>query len=340
MFAPSHGGIGKFDGARTSVDAKGRISTALPLPARTFKSLKGSSAFGRANRVGNEGAGYVIGAGKSPAAQALKGKLVACMGMGGSYAQHAVVSVPQCLVHNAGTTAAEAASSFVNPLTALGMVKTMTAENHTGIVHTAAASQLGQMLVKICKADGVPLVNIVRRQEQVDLLRSIGAEYVVSSTSKTYEQDLVDALMATGATIAFDATGGGTLGFEIIKGMETAAKKKGGAVNNYGSSVLKKLYIYGGLNAGEPLMLRPHAGMGGFSWSVAGFLLGSGTAAITDADRARVAAEIKTTFKSFYNTHLSLEQMLEVSNMQEYQAQKSNTKSLVTPAVLTAAAKL
>lgn len=333
LFMPSRGGIGRFEGALCSSDAKGRVVTALPVPDKAFNAIKGGTAMGRAVRVGNEGAGHVIAAGKSDAAQRLKGKLVASMGMG-SYRQHAVVKVENCLAHNKGTTAEEAASSFVNPFTALGMVKTMRVEGHTAIVHTAAASQLGQMLVKICNADSVPLVNIVRRQEQVDILKAIGAQYVVNSTATTYEKDLVAALVATGATIAFDATGGGTLGFEIIKAMETAAQRKGAAMTGYGSAVLKKLYIYGGLNAGEPLLLRPHAGMGGFSWSVSGFLLGSGAAAITEEDRQRVANEIKTTFATTYSHRLTLEQMLDIKAMEVYQKQSSNSKSVVTPQVV------
>ena len=155
---PSHAGIGRFEGTLQGVDDNGRATTAIPLPDRTWGAMQGSKIVGVPSRVGNEGAGRVIGAGKGAAAQALKGKLVAVMGSGGSYSQHAVVTVDQCLVHNDGTTSEEAASSFVNPLTALGMVKTMHAEGHTGIVHTAAASQLGQMLVKICLKDGIPLV--------------------------------------------------------------------------------------------------------------------------------------------------------------------------------------
>lgn len=243
IFMPSHGGIGRFGGALSSADDAGRVVTALPVPDRAFAGMKGTKIVGRASRLGNEGAGLVIGAGKGAHAQSLMGKMVAAMGMGGSYSQHAVVNVAQTIAHNEGTTAEEAASSFVNPLTALGMTKTMKAENHTGIVHTAAASQLGQMLVKICLADGIPLVNVVRRQEQVDLLKSIGAEYVVNSSADTYQKDLTDAMAATGATICFDATGGGTLGFEIVKAMETAAMRGPGAKNGYGSSTFKKVRI-------------------------------------------------------------------------------------------------
>lgn len=335
LFMPSHGGIGKFDGAASSKDARGRAVTALPVPDKTMKAMKGSKIMGRASRVGNEGAGRVVAAGRGAAAQGLMGKLVAG-GFGGTYAQHVVVKAAACIAHHNGTTAEEAASSMVNPLTSLGMTNTMRAEGHTGIVHTAAASQLGQMLVKICKADGIPLVNIVRRQEQVDMLKAIGAEYVVDSSAKTFGKDLVEALVATGATIAFDATGGGTLGFEIIKSMETAATRKGAAMNGYGSSTFKKLYIYGGLNAGEPLMLRPHGGMGGFTWAVAGFLMGVGPAAITADMKQRVADEIKTTFATSYSQRLTLEEMLDVAAMKLYQKQSSNSKALVTPQVVLA----
>ena len=172
---------------------------------------------------------------------------------------------------------------------------------------------------------------MVRRQEQVNLLKSIGAKYVVSTSETTFQQDLLHALVETGATIAFDALGGGDLGFQIIKGMETAATRKGGARNSYGTAVFKKLYVYGGLNAGQPLLLRPHAGMGGFSWGVAGFLLGTGAAATTEADKKRVADEIKTTFATTYSQRLTLESMLNPARMKEYQAQKSNSKSLVVP---------
>ena len=326
LFSPSHGGIGKFDNAITTSDSNGRPSTSLPIPGRYPKKL-----VGKAIKVGNEGSGRVIATGTSPAAQNLKGKLVAVIGGVGSYSQNVIVNVSQCMVHHNTTTPEEAASSYVNPMTSLGMVKTMHAENHTGIVHTAAASQLGQMLVKICLKDNIPLVNIVRRQEQVDLLKKLGAKYVVNTSSSTFQNDLLTALVETKATIAFDALGGGDLGFQIIKNMEKAAVKTNPATNNYGSSTFKKLYIYGGLNAGQPLVLKPHAGMGGFSWAVAGFLMGVGAATITDADKIRVANEITTTFSTKYSQKLTLNHMLDPNRMIEYQAQKSNSKSLVVP---------
>jgi hypothetical protein len=162
----------------------------------------------------------------------------------------------------------------------------------------------------------------------------------VNSSLPTFHKDLVAALVETGATFAFDALGGGDLGFIIIKSMETAASKNGSARSNYGSTTFKKLYIYGGLNAGEPLILRPHAGMGGFSWAVQGFLLGTGAASITAADKRRVANEINTTFSTTYAQKLTLEGMLDPNIMKEYQAQKSNQKCLVTPNAVSAKSRL
>ena len=335
LFTPSYGGIGRFDGVQFSRDDNGRVTTALPLPDSTWKGLKGNTkVVGKAQRRGNEGAGRVIRAGSDAGAQLLVGKLVSLIGGNGTYAQHCVADARAVMVHHDGTTAAEAASSFVNPLTALGMVKTMRAEGHTGIVHTAAASQLGQMLLKICLKDNVPLVNVVRRPEQVQLLREMGAKWVVDTSSKTYEADLTSALIESRATICFDATGGGTLGFEIIRGMETAATRRGDPRNPYGSSTFKKLYIYGGLNAGQPVTLKPFA-MGGFAWSVAGFLLDINDPKDINADdKARVASEITTTFSTTYARELSLAQMLDPKAMTEYQAQKTGTKSLVRPQLL------
>ena len=331
IFAPSYGGIGRFDGLQLSTDAAGRAVVALPIADKTFARMAGGKLVGRVERRGNEGAGRVVAAGRGAAAQALVGRLVACIGTRSTYGQHAVCEAASCIAHEEGTSAEEAASSWVNPLTALGMIKTMRAEGHTGLVHTAAASQLGQMLVKICKADGIPLVNVVRRPAQVALLRAAGAEHVVDTSAAGYQKDLVAAMAASGATMCFDALGGGTTGFEIIKAMESAAQARGGKANNYGSSTFKKLYVYGGLNAGEPMVLKPHAGMGGFSWAVAGFILDEGTAGITEDDKRRVAREIKTTFATTYSRRITLEQMLQPDVMAEYQKQQSNNKALVMP---------
>ncbi|MEO6043147.1 MAG: NADH oxidase, partial [Tepidiformaceae bacterium] len=218
--------------------------------------------------VGNEGAGLVVAAGASPAAQALLGQTVAILG-GAMYSQFRSIRADQCLRLPPGTTAAEGASCFVNPLTALGMVGTMRAEGHTALVHTAAASNLGQMLTKLCNQDGVPLVNVVRKPEQVALLKEIGATHVCDSSQPTFMGDLVDALVATGATLAFDATGGGRLAGQILTAMEIAANKTAKEYSRYGSTTHKQVYIYGGLDR-SPTEFNRNFGM---AWGIGGWLL-------------------------------------------------------------------
>src|SRR6201993_4051926 len=198
--------------------------------------------------VGNEGAGVVIRTGSSDAAKALMGKTVSMIG-GAMYSQYRTLKASDCMALPAGTTAADGASWVVNPLTALGMTETMRREGHKALVHTAAASNLGQMLNKICQKDGIDLVNIVRSQEQADLLRKIGAGHVVDSSSPGFMEDLTSALADTGATIAFDAIGGGKLAGQILTAMEAAIARTGkGAYSRYGSNVHKQVYIYGSLD--------------------------------------------------------------------------------------------
>ena len=280
--------------------------------------------------VGNEGAGVVIEAGASPAAQALLGKTVAILG-GAMYSQYRWIQAAQCLVLPPGTTAAEGASCFVNPLTVLGMVGTMRLEGHKALVHTAAASNLGQMLVKLCLEDGVGLVNIVRKQEQVDLLRKIGAAYVCNSTSPTFREDLVEALVATGATLAFDAIGGGRLGGQILAAMEVAANRTAKEYSRYGSTVYKQLYIYGGLDR-SPTELNRNFGM---TWGIGGWLLlpfikKIGVEAAQKL-RERVAAEIKTTFASSYTREVSLAEALQLEEIAVYGKQATGEKYLINP---------
>ena len=192
--------------------------------------------------VGNEGAGVVVRTGSSDAAKALMGKTVALIG-GAMYSQYRTMRAGECLVLPEGTTPAEGASCFVNPLTSLGMVETMRREGHKALVHTAAASNLGQMLNKICLKDGIALVNIVRNAEQADILRKIGAKHVVDSSTKNFMEELTAVLIETGATIAFDAIGGGKLAGQILTGMEIAANKNAKVYSRYGSSVHKQVYI-------------------------------------------------------------------------------------------------
>ena len=280
--------------------------------------------------VGNEGAGTVVAAGSSEAAQALVGKKVAIAG-GAMYSQYRAVDASACLVLPEGATARDGASSFVNPMTALGMTETMRREGHSGLVHTAAASNLGQMLVKLCQQDGIPLVNIVRKPEQEELLRSLGATYVLNSTSPSFTTDLVEALKATSATLAFDATGGGTLASQILDGMEKAASATAGEYSRYGSTVHKQVYIYGGLDTSPTVLTRSF----GMAWGIGGWLLtwflAHAGAETFGRLRARVAAELTTTFASSYTREVSLAGMLRPDAFNEYNKRATGEKFLVTP---------
>jgi NADPH:quinone reductase-like Zn-dependent oxidoreductase len=280
--------------------------------------------------VGNEGAGVVVAAGDSPAAQALLGKVVAILG-GATYSQYRAIKASQCLLLPPGTTPAEGASCFVNPLTALGMVETMRLEGHKALVHTAAASNLGQMLVKICLKDGVPLVNIVRKQDHVDLLKSIGARYVCNSSAPDFMEQLTEALVATGATIAFDATGGGRLAGQILTCMEAALNRTAKEFSRYGSTTHKQVYIYGGLDR-SPTEFNRNFGM---AWGIGGWLLTPFLQKVGPAEaqklRERVAAEIKTTFASSYTQVVSLREALSLEAIAVYGQQATGQKYLVNP---------
>jgi NADPH:quinone reductase len=283
--------------------------------------------------AGNEGAGTVVAAGSSPAAQALLGKTVGIAG-GAMYSQYRAIDASACLVLPDGSAAKDGASSFVNPLTALGMLETMRREGHSGLVHTAAASNLGQMLVKLCAKDGVPLVNIVRKPDQEELLRSLGAVHVLNSASPSFGADLVAALKATSATLAFDATGGGTLVSQILNGMEQAASSAAVEYSRYGSAVHKQVYIYGGLDTGPTTLTRNF----GMAWGLGGWLL---TYFLQSADaetlgrlRARVAAELTTTFASTYTREVSLAGMLRPDAFNSYVKRATGEKFLVTPQAL------
>jgi NADPH2:quinone reductase len=295
-------------------------------------ALRGLAArVGHSLPVGNEGAGHVVAAGSNAAAQALLGKTVAVLG-GAMYSQFRCVPVEQCLPLPAGTTPADGASAFVNPLTALGMVETMRLESHTALVHTAAASNLGQMLQRICRADGIPLVNIVRSQDHAALLRSQGAEYVCNSSAETFMPDLIQALITTGATLAFDAIGGGKLAGQILTAMEAAILKKSAApYSRYGSSVHKQVYVYGGLGMG-PIELNRNFGM---AWGVGGWLvtpfLQSLGAQGTQRLKERVAAELKTTFASHYAGELSLTEALDLAKIAIYSKAATGQKYLINP---------
>jgi len=279
--------------------------------------------------VGNEGAGIVVKAGAD--AQKLIGKTVAVLG-GGMYAQYRVIKAAACLVLPEGTTPAEGASCFINPLTALSMVETMRRENHTALVHTAAASNLGQMLSKICQKDGIPLVNIVRSAEQAETLRKIGAKYICDSTSPNFIAELTDALAATGATLAFDAVGGGKLANQILIAMEAAINRKITTFNRYGSPVHKQVYTYGVLDTRPIEIDRTNVGM---AWGVGGWLLTWFLEKIgpqaTQKLRERIVAELKTTFASHYTAEISLIEALQPEVIQAYNRRATGEKYLINP---------
>ena len=305
-------------------------STVLSAPVSPQGMAVMKARIGQALPVGNEGAGKVVAAGDDPAAQALVGKTVAALG-GGMYAQYRAVPAMACLPLKDEHTAKDGASSFVNPLTALSFLETMRMEGHSAIVHTAAASNLGQMLVKICQADGVDLVNIVRRDEQADLLKGLGAKYVVNSSADSFMADLTDAIHASGATLGFDATGGGTLASTILSGMEAAAARTPGAYSIYGSVAHKQVYLYGGLDTSATVLNRGY----GMAWGVGGWLLPNFLAKagqeVGDRLRKRVADELTTTFASHYTDEVSLSEMLDADIVAKYNAKTTGQKFLVCP---------
>jgi len=312
----------------TTLKSEGGKTTAK-VPEQFLKALK--ARLDESMPVGNEGAGVVIAAGPDAAAQALVGKTVALLG-GAMYAQYRTVKAGDVLPLPQGASAADGASCFVNPLTALGMTETMRAEGHKALVHTAAASNLGQMLNKICLKDGIDLVNIVRSPEQAKILTDIGAKYVVDSSAASFQDDLLAALIATDATIAFDAIGGGKLASQILSGMEAAANSKGGAYSRYGSSVFKQVYIYGSLDTRPSELARNF----GLSWSVSGWLLTPFLMKLgaegAQRLRQRVADELKTTFASHYTAEISLAEALQPDVIAAYNKKTTGEKYLINPA--------
>jgi NADPH:quinone reductase-like Zn-dependent oxidoreductase len=311
--------------AKASGTGENSVVTA-PIPQNFMRAL--TARVGQSLPVGNEGAGVVVKAGKN--AQALMGRMVAAIG-GAMYAQYRTVRASDCLVLPDGTKAPEGASCFVNPLTALAMVETMRREGHKALVHTAAASNLGQMLAKICLKDGIPLVNIVRKPGQMRILREIGTKHICDSSAPSFFEDLTNALVETKATIAFDAIGGGKLASQILTAMEVAANRSATAYSRYGSSVYKQVYIYGALDTAPTELARSF----GFSWGIGGFLLTPFLQKIGPEEgtklRSRVVAELKTTFASHYTQTISLTEALQLSTIAAYTKRATGEKYLISP---------
>jgi NADPH:quinone reductase-like Zn-dependent oxidoreductase len=321
--------VGAADLATAKLSGAGdsTIATAT-VPQAAMKAMAGR--VDQSMPVGNEGAGIVVAAGASEAAQALLGKTVAMIG-GAMYAQYRCLKAADCLALPAGTSPAEGASSFINPLTSLGMVETMWREGHSALVHTAAASNLGQMLNRLCLKDGIALVNIIRHPEQEEILRAIGASHVCNSAAPNFIEDLTRALVETGATLAFDAIGGGKLAGQILTGMEAAANMKAKTYSRYGSTVHKQVYIYGGLDT-RPTELNRSFGM---AWGIGGWLLFPFLQKIGPAEaqklRQRVAAEITTTFASRYTRVVSLQEALQLEAIAAYAKRATGEKYLIAP---------
>ena len=320
--------IGPADVSSMSVSGEGENAVVtMDIPEGLMRMLE--TRLDQSLPVGNEGGGVVVKAG-SKDLEDLVGKTVGVAG-GSMYSQYRCVNAASCFVMHEGVTSAESASCFVNPLTALGMVETMRLENHSALVHTAAASNLGQRLIKICLDEDVPLVNIVRKEEHVEKLNSLGAKFVCNSSKDTFIQDLVNALVETGATIGFDATGGGKLAGQILTAMEVAANQTATDYNRYGSNTFKQVYIYGGLDRSPTTLNRAF----GFSWSLGGWLLTPFIGRIGperfEELKQKVADEIKTTFASHYTKEISLEEVLQPDNINVYSKQATGEKYLVNP---------
>ncbi|GAA6182764.1 zinc-binding dehydrogenase [Aliiglaciecola sp. 2_MG-2023] len=322
MFGPANVYEGTFN--------KDQMEFTAPVAPAMLASVR--SRLDQVLPIGNEGAGKVVATGDSESAKALMGKTVGVLS-GATYSELCVVPFQACIVHNENTSAKQAASSFVNPLTALGMVETMRAEGHSALVHTAAASSLGIMLNKICIAENVPLVNIVRKQEQVEILEKLGAKYICNSSSENFKQDLYEAIEATGATLAFDAIGGGDLVSNILAAMERVGSKDAKGFNTYGSADNKQVYIYGGLDFSPTVLNRAY----GMTWGIGGWLLmqflGKQSPQKVKQLHQRVANEIDTTFAIDFTDELSFEQVLEPSVIAKYMAKKTGEKFLLNPSL-------
>lgn len=325
-----HGVMFGWASMASAISSGSGADTVLTAPVSEQGMAVMKARIGQSLAVGNEGAGTVVATGTSEIAKSLDGKVVAAMG-GGMYGQYRCVDASVCLPLLEGHTAKDGASSFVNPLTALCMIETMNLEGHTALVHTAAASNLGQMLNRICLDGGIDLVNIVRKDEQETLLREMGAKYVVNSSKDTFMADLTDAIHATGATLAFDATGGGTLASTILSAMEAAAARTPGAYSIYGSVKHKQVYLYGGLDTSPTTLNRGY----GMAWGVGGWLLPNFLARVGQEVatrlRTRVATEMKTTFASHYTNEISLAEALDADIVAQYNSKSTGKKFLVCP---------
>ena len=314
---------------RTTGSGADTVFTA-DIPAHLMNSV--TARIGKSLPVGNEGSGTVVRAGSGDAAQALLGKIVAVVG-GAMFCQYRLMKAVQALPMRDGISAKQGESCFVNPMTALAMTEVMASEGFSGLVHTAAASNLGQMLNRVCQKDGISLVNVVRREEQEALLRGMGAEYVVNSSSDNFRAELAAAISETEAYMCFDAIGGGGIVDDVLAAMEGAATKGQGSIGPYGSDVFKQIYVYGGLSQEPTTLQRSY----GFNWGVAGWLTTPSMVKLggakVQAMRRRVASEIDSTFASSYQEEVSLSGALQVDHIARYARQSTGKKYLINPSL-------
>lgn len=325
--------LGVADPSTAVVETNANLATTtMQMPIKAVKHF--ATRLDKPLPVGIEGAGEVVAAGNSAGAKALLGKIVS-FSMGGTYAQHAKLNYKQCMAFSSDGTdsvsADEAASSFVNPMTALGFIETMKAEGHKALINTAAASQLGQMLNRICMADGIDLINIVRKPEQVELLRGLGAKHVINSSDDNFMAKLIEAVSETGATIGFDAIGGGDMADKMLSAMERALAKNMAFYDHYGSSTYKQVYVYGGLQQSVTTLMRQY----GFYWGYGAWLLfnflNKTDPAIVASMKQRISNEIKTTFATSYTHKVSLREVITPETIQAFAKQATGEKFLLCP---------
>ena len=321
--------MGPADISRMRADGSGdAMQVVIPMPPQAMHAM--AARVGQPLPAGIEGAGVVVAAGSSPKAQALLGKVVAAS-TGAMYAQYRIANVADLLIMKDGATPVEAASSSINPMTALGMLETMHREGHAGLVHTAAASNLGQMLNRICLADGVPLVSIVRSGAQAEILKELGAEHVLDSNSATFLKDLTAAIGATNATLCFDVIGGGKLVSQILTAMEVVQVAKLTGYHRYGSSVHKQVYVSGLLDSSPAALTHTF----GVAWGVGGWWLNNFLARIGPEAagrlRARVTDELTTNFASHYTRTISLREALDPAIIAAYYRRATGEKYLIAP---------
>jgi NADPH:quinone reductase-like Zn-dependent oxidoreductase len=307
----------------------GRPEVTIPLAPEAAQAYAGR--FGLPLEPGLAGAGTVVAAGGN--CERMIGRRVAALSMRqGTFGQYVTVANAECALLPQGVSSRDAADVFCNPMTALAIAETVRLEGHGALIHTAAASNLGRMLLRICREDGIPLVNIVRREQQAAQLVALGADHVCNSSAPDFAEQLRAAVAATGATIAFDAIGGGTMPGLLLETMETVAAADMGFYSPYGSLGLKQVFIYGHLDASPTVLHNSRYGM---LWDVRHWAMPQTLARVGPARAAemqqRVLAGLKTTFASSFTREISLAEALDPETIAAYARMATGEKFLINP---------